>query len=71
MRSGNQLRVGAGGAIIGFDVQALTAIAAALGYDAAALLHLFHYAELGLHQAIKQQYGNHDNEKHSDPPRAD
>lgn len=70
LRAGNQLRVGNHGAILGFDVEALAAIALALGYDTNALFELFHYAEHGMHQAIKD-HGNQHHEKCIDPSGGD
>lgn len=43
--------------MLGFDITALKSIGDALGYDARALLLLFHYAEQGLLQAVKH-YGD-------------
>ena len=51
-RGANQARL-AGSVMVGFDVAALAAIAGALGYGTGALLHLFHHAEQGLLQAVK------------------
>lgn len=59
-RGAGQLRHGPHAAVLGFDIQALVSISTALGYDPHPLLHLFHYAELGLQQAIQQ----HDNRDH-------
>ncbi len=70
LRAGNQLRVGRNGIILGFDITALAAIATALGYDPRILLQLFHYAESGLHQAIKN-HGNQHHEERSDSPVGD
>lgn len=70
IRAGNQLRVGNHGVILGFDVEALDAIALVLGYDTNVLFQLFHYAEHGLHQAIKN-HGDSNHEKCFDPPGGD
>lgn len=66
-RGSGQLRVSPAGRILGFDLPALVTIGAALGYDTQALLLLFHHAESGLKQAVKQ----HDQFRHEeciDPP---
>jgi len=52
-RGANQLRIAGNGFILGFDINALAAIHGAAGYDLTVLLHLFHHAERGLLQAIK------------------
>ncbi len=70
LRGANQLRVGTGGIVLGFDIEALVTLASAIGYDAAPLLLLFHHAEDGLHQAIKQ-HGDSDHQKCFDPPGGD
>jgi hypothetical protein len=70
LRGGNQLRISNKGVILGFDIAALAAISAALGYDTGALLQLFHHAECGLLQAIKD-HGDHHHEKRFDPPVGD
>lgn len=70
LRGGNQLRLSSKGVILGFDITALTAIASALGYDTSILLQLFHHAECGLLQAIKEHGDNH-HEKRFDPPGGD
>ena len=70
LRGANQLRVGAGGIVLGFDVEALSIIASAIGYDTTPLLLLFHHAEHGLHQALKNN-GDSNHEKCIDPPGGD
>ena len=70
LRGANQLRVGAGGLILGFDIEALSIIAASIGYDTTPLLLLFHHAEHGLHQALKNN-GDSNHEKCIDPPGGD
>ena len=70
LRGANQLRVGAGGLVLGFDIQALSVIAASIGYDTTPLLLLFHHAEHGLHQALKNN-GDSNHEKCIDPPGGD
>lgn len=51
------MRLGPRATVLGFDIQALLTIATALGYAPQPLLHLFHYAEYGLQQAI-QHHGS-------------
>lgn len=70
LRGANQLRVGAGGLVLGFDIEALSVIAAAIGYDATPLLLLFHHAEHGLHQALKNN-GDSNHKKCIDPTGGD
>lgn len=70
LRGANQLRVGAGGIVLGFDIEALSVIARAIGYDPTPLLLLFHHAEYGLHQALKNN-GDSNHEKCVDPSGGD
>lgn len=51
-RGANQARL-AGNVVVGFDAPALAAISEAMGYGTRALLLLFHHAEQGLLQAVK------------------
>ncbi len=59
-RGSGQLRLGPRASVLGFDIQALLTIATALGYEPQPLLHLFHYAEYGLQQAIQNHGSNRD-----------
>lgn len=59
-RGAGQLRLGPRASVLGFDIQALLTIATALGYEPQPLLHLFHYAETGLQQAIQSHGSNRD-----------
>lgn len=67
LRGASQLRTGQGGVILGFDIQALAAIASHLGYDMAAFFTLITYAERGMMAGLKQ-HGHSNHEKYSDPP---
>jgi hypothetical protein len=69
-RGSGQLRLHPSGQILGFDLSALVSIAEALGYDAQALLLLFHYAERGILQAVKH-HGDSDHEASISPPGGD
>ncbi len=53
--------------MLGFDITALKSISEALGYDARALLLIFHYAEQGLQQAIKHHGNNGQHAECLDP----
>lgn len=69
-RGSGQLRLNPAGHILGFDLPALVAIGTALGYDTQALLLLFHHAESGIQQAVKQ-HGDSDHKISVSPPGGD
>lgn len=70
LRGCGQLRISPAGRVVGFDLPALLTICTALGYDAQALMLLFHFAESGLKQAVRN-HGDSSNEECVDPPDGD
>lgn len=70
MRGSSQLRIGMGGAVLGFDLETLVTISRTFGYDTNAFLHLFHHAERGM-MAGRYTHGNRNDEKHLDPTGGD
>lgn len=70
MRGSSQLRIGMGGAVLGFDLEALVTISRTLGYDINAFLHLFHHAERGM-MAGRYTHGNRNDEKRFDSTGGD
>ncbi|WP_316979962.1 DUF7697 family protein [Shumkonia mesophila] len=58
LSSHGQLRVTAGGAVIGLDMAAALAMAGALGLDGVAMAELLPYGEAGMVRAMNRRDGD-------------